>query len=97
MPFVVAATWVAQPGQEQRIESVIRALVSPSRAEPKNHAYVAHRDPENPGTFFLYEQYTDESGFEEHKATEHFQRHAVNEAFPHLQSRALRTYWTLDE
>lgn len=97
MPFVVAATWVAQPGEEQRIESVIRTLTPLSRAEPKNHAYQAHRDPADPRTFFLYEQYTDESGFEDHKATEHFQKHAIGEAFPYLESREARTYWTFEE
>jgi quinol monooxygenase YgiN len=96
MAFVVAATWKAKQGEEDRILDVIRTMTPLSRAEPKCVYYQAQVSPEDPTTFFLYEQYADAQGYEDHKATEHFQKHVFGYAIEHLETREVSTYETID-
>ena len=53
------------------------------------------RDPEDPRSLLFYEAYRDKAAFEEHGATEHFQRLAVGELFPLMESRERTFYETL--
>jgi quinol monooxygenase YgiN len=96
MAFVVAATWIAKPGEEGRVEEVIRTLTPLSRAEEKNLFYQAQVSPEDPRVFFLYEQYVDESGYEDHKATPYFKEHVFDYVLEYLESREVRTFETID-
>jgi len=94
--FVVAAIWKAKAGEEGRILDVIRTMTPLSRAEPKCLFYQAQVSPEDPTTFFLYEQYADVQGYEDHKATEHFQQHVFGYAIEYLEERQVATYETID-
>ena len=96
MAFVVAAIWKAKEGEERRVEEVIRKLTPLSRAEEKNLQYQAHVSPEDPRTFFLYEQYVDADGYEAHKAADYFQENVFNYIFEYLEKREVQTYDTLD-
>jgi quinol monooxygenase YgiN len=96
MPFVVAATWKAKAGEEDYVRSTIELLTPLSRAEPANLQYQAHIDPNNPGTFFLYEQYVDEAGYESHKQSPYFQEHVFGDVLARLEQRQVSTYQTLD-
>jgi quinol monooxygenase YgiN len=96
MAFVVAAIWKAKPGAEQRILDVIKLLTPLSRAEPKCLYYQAQVSPADPTTFLLYEQYTDPQGYEDHKASEYFQKHVFGYALEHLAERQVSTYETID-
>ena len=69
MAFVVAAIWKAKEGEEKRVEETIVKMTPLSRAEEGNLYYQAQVSPEDPRTFFLYEQYVDEAGYETHKAS----------------------------
>lgn len=96
MAFVVAATWRAKEGQEATVASALEQLAPLTRQEPKCIQYIAHRSLENPLVFFLYEQYTDRSGYEEHLASPHFERLARGIAIPNLASREVARYETWD-
>lgn len=96
MAFVVAAIWRAKPGEAERVADVIRTMTPLSRAEPGNVFYQAQVSPEEPETFFLYEQYVDAQAYEDHKASPHFQEHVVGNILEHLAERTVRTYRTLD-
>jgi quinol monooxygenase YgiN len=96
MAFVVAATWRSEPGEAEHVADVIRTMTPLSRAEPGNLFYQAQVSPEEPETFFLYEQYVDAQAYEDHKASAHFQEHVVGKALPRLAERTVRTYQTLD-
>ena len=72
MAFVLVARMTAREGEEERAAEVIPRLVEASRAEPGNVHYIAHRDPEDPRVFLMYEQYRDKAAFEEHGQTDHF-------------------------
>jgi quinol monooxygenase YgiN len=95
MAYVVCAKWTAKPGEEDRIARICAEMTEPSRAEPGNHFYQAHRSPEDPRLFFLYEQYDDEAAYEAHMASEHFTRMVKGEAIPNLESRDREFYDTL--
>ncbi len=95
MAYVVTAKWTAKEGEEDRIARICDEMSEPSRAEPGNHFYQAHRSPENPRLFYLYEQYEDEAGYQAHQDTEHFTRLVKGEAIPNLESREREFYITL--
>jgi quinol monooxygenase YgiN len=97
MAYVVSALWRAQEGEEGRIARIIEELTEPSRAEPGNLFYQAHRSPDDPRLFYLYEQYVDESGYQAHQGSEHFQRLVVGEAIPHLESRERAFFETMGD
>ena len=95
MAYVVTALWTANEGEEERIARIIDEMTEPSRAEPGNLFYQAHRSPENSRLFYMYEQYVDEGGYEDHMNSEHFQRLVVGEAIPNLESRERAFYETM--
>ena len=95
MSFVLVVRMKANEGSEERAVEVARELAEASRAEPGCEAYVPCQDPENPGSFLFYEQYRDKAAFEEHGASEHFQRLALGELFGLMESRERSFYETL--
>ncbi|MGY1671455.1 putative quinol monooxygenase [Geodermatophilus sp. SYSU D00710] len=96
MAFVVAAIWKAKPGEADRVREVIEKMTPLSRAEPGNLYYQAQVSPEDPETFFLYEQYTDAQAYEDHKNTQHFQENVFGYVLEHLAERNVKTYETID-
>jgi quinol monooxygenase YgiN len=96
MAYVVAAIWTAKEGQEETILDVIKKMTPLSRHEPGCVYYQAQRSPENPRVFFLYEQYSNEAGYEAHMATPHFERYVKGDAIPNLESRERTFYETID-
>ena len=96
MTFVVCATWIAKPGNEDRVRDAIEALVAPSRAEPGNMAYRPSRDLDDPRVFFIYEEYVDRAAYEAHGASEHFRRLGVEGAIPLLEARERRFLETFE-
>lgn len=96
MAYVVAAIWRAKRGQEETIARVIEIMTPLSRAEPGCLFYQAHRAVDDPSVFFLYEQYVDESGYEAHMTTPHFEEHVRGVAIPQLESRERAFYQTIE-
>jgi quinol monooxygenase YgiN len=92
MPYVVAATWKAKPGEEEAVAAALSRLASASRAEPGMLLYQLHRDPADQRVFFLYEQYVDPAAYEAHTSSDHFERHALRDAIPRLEARE-RLFW----
>ena len=74
---VLAVVWVAKPGHEDEVAEVFRKLESESRREPGCLMYVVHRKKDEPGRFFIYEQYRDDAALQAHKDSPHFQEYAV--------------------
>ena len=96
MAFVVAVTWVAREGEEERVAQKLRVVAEHTRAEPGCLMYVAQRSVDDPRQFFLYEQYEDEAAFDAHRASEHFKRDVLGDAVPLLETRERQLYETLD-
>lgn len=96
MAYVVAAIWKAKEGHADTILRVIEKMTPPSRKEPGCLFYQAHRSPDDPNVFFLYEQYRDAAGYEAHMASPHFEQYVRGEAIPNLESRERAFYETID-
>ena len=87
MTVVLAVTWVARDGESDAVAELLRQLVPLSRAEPGCLQYDAHRDPDEPNTFFLFERYADQEAFDAHSASAYFQNLVLEQALPLLASR----------
>ena len=96
MAYVVSAVWTAKPGKEELVRDVIRQLVPLSRAEPGCRFYQPYFDPAVPLVFRLFEIYDDEAAYKAHAESEHFQRLALEQAIPQLDSRERRFYETFE-
>ena len=95
MSFVLVVRMKAKEGEEERAVEVARELAAASREEPGCEAFVPCRDSEDPGSILIYEQYRDKAAFEEHGASEHFQRLALNGLFELVGPRERTFYETL--
>jgi len=96
MAYVVAATYRTKEGEEDKVLEILQIMEPLSREEPGCLFYQAHRSPEDPRVFFLYEQYADEAGYQAHMATPHFDEHIKGEAIPRLETRERAFYITID-
>ena len=96
MAYTLVVRMTAPDGQQDRAEELIRRLGEASRQEPGVVQYIAHRDPEDPRVFLIYEQYRDQAAFEAHGQTDHFKEIALGELFPLLENRERAIYETLD-
>ena len=87
MSYVLIVRMKAQEGNEEQAAQVMAELAASSLEEPGCEAYVPCREAEDPRSFAIFERYRDQAAFEEHGQTEHFQRIAVGELWPLLESR----------
>jgi quinol monooxygenase YgiN len=94
--YVVAVTWLAKAGAEDRVAEIIDVVAPLFRADPGCLVYEPHRSLEDPRVFFIYEQYEDEDAFQAHRQTDHFQRWVLGEAVPLLDSRERAFYSTME-
>ena len=92
MSYVLVVRMTVAEGNEERVAEIIPELARASRTEPGCEQYVPCRDPEDPRAYLFYEHYRDQAAFEEHAASEHFQRLAAGELFGLMESRE-RTFW----
>jgi len=96
MAYTLVVRLTAPEGEQDRAAELIRRLEEASRQEPGVVHYIAHRDPDDPRVFLIYEQYRDKAAFEEHGGTDHFKDLALGQLFPLLENRERAIYETLD-
>jgi quinol monooxygenase YgiN len=96
MAYICSATWVAKDGEADTVRRALEHLAPASRDEPGNLYYQPYQDPEQPNVFRIFEVYADEAAFAEHGQTPHFQKWALGEAIPALETRQRDFYTTLD-
>jgi quinol monooxygenase YgiN len=95
MSFVLVVRMTVAEGNEERAAEIIPELAAASRGEPGCELYIPCRDAEDARTYVFFEQYRDRAAFEEHGATEHFQRLAAGELFGLMESRERTFYETV--
>jgi (4S)-4-hydroxy-5-phosphonooxypentane-2,3-dione isomerase len=83
----LTVVYIIKPGHEEEAAELLRNMTGPTRAEPGNIMYQAHRSAADPRKFLLYEQYTGMPAFEAHRATAHFQEYIANGIFNIMESR----------
>jgi quinol monooxygenase YgiN len=96
MAYVLVARMIANEGEEDRAAEIIAELGAASREEPGVVQYIAHRDPDDPRVFLMYEHYRDKAAFEEHGQTEHFKRLGPGALFGLMADRRREFYETMD-
>lgn len=84
--LVLAVTWVAKEGKDEQAAELFRRLTVDSRKEPGCLMYIVHRHKDDPGNFFIYEQYRDQAALDAHRAAPHFQKIAAT-ALPEIAER----------
>lgn len=70
--FVVAISIEAKPGKGDEVAKILEDLVAPTMQEEKVKFFIPYRSPTEPLLFFVYELYTDESGWDAHNQSDHF-------------------------
>ena len=77
------------PEDREEVAEALRQLAAASREEPGCLLYLPHWSEAAPDTVLLYEQYADRAAHEAHRATPHFQKHAVGCLFQRMRERAV--------
>ncbi|OWQ44004.1 hypothetical protein CDL60_27540 [Roseateles noduli] len=88
----VIAHYHVKPGLGDQVGALLVELTAATRREPKNLAYAFYRSPQDPDRYVILEQYTDASGLDDHRASEHFQRLGFGTIIPMLVSREVTSY-----
>ncbi|MGW5171754.1 putative quinol monooxygenase [Streptomyces nodosus] len=89
MAFTVVAHYHCAPADAPAVREALLGMREATPAEPANLAYEVHAEIDRPGSFVLYERYTDRAGFEAHKETDHFAELIVRTVFPLLSERTV--------
>jgi (4S)-4-hydroxy-5-phosphonooxypentane-2,3-dione isomerase len=92
--IVLVANYYTKEGKDDEVAEVLKKMVAycNSDEEPGCISYIVNRSIEDPRKFLLYEQYTDESAVEAHRATDMFQEHIVGTVIPMLDHREPHFY-----
>ena len=90
--FQVIAHYHVKPDQQERVCALLAELAEASRQEPANLDYDFFRSPGNPSHFVILERYTDASGFDTHRASDHFQQIGIGQIIPLLERREVSSH-----
>jgi (4S)-4-hydroxy-5-phosphonooxypentane-2,3-dione isomerase len=94
--IVLAVTWFAKEGQEEKVAELFRRLTEASRREPGCVMFLVHRRKDDPRRFFIYEQNKDDAALEAHRNTPHFLQIARGELLQYAERREAALYTPLD-
>ena len=73
----ITALLIAKPGKAAELETLIRGMVAPCRAEAGNLRWDIWQDRDDPARFVLDELYKDDAAVAAHRATPHFLAYAA--------------------
>jgi quinol monooxygenase YgiN len=71
VPMILCAEFTAKPGSESGVGRLISGLAEKVRRETGSIEFTVYRERDNPGKFFVSEQYLDEASFEAHISAEY--------------------------
>jgi quinol monooxygenase YgiN len=78
----------AKPGAEARLEEVLKSLVEPTRAESGCIDYTMHRDLEEPGVYYFYDNWRSQEDLDAHFEMPYMKR--VVEIAPDILAEPLK-------
>jgi quinol monooxygenase YgiN len=91
--FTVRLKFAADERAE--IAETLRLLAEASRKEPGCVSYIPHQVGDDPDTVVIYEQYRDAKALAAHRASEHFQKHAVGGLYQRMRERSVENLTAL--
>ena len=80
--IAVVATFVAKPGNEDKLKEALQGIVTPTLKEPGALQYDLHRDIKEPRRFVFFERWLSEAALAQHNQTSHIQ--ALGKTLPDL-------------
>ena len=84
--FVVAINIEAKDGKADVVADILERLIARTMAEEGVKFFMPYRSPTNPLSFFIYELYVNEAGWDAHNNSEHFLS-TVEELLPRVKGR----------
>ncbi|WP_445187280.1 putative quinol monooxygenase [Pseudonocardia sp. Cha107L01] len=96
MPYCFTVTYTVAEESREAVADALRAITTPSRAEPGVMDYRAHVSPEDPCTFMVYEVYDEEASFAKHRESEHFAKHFHGVVAPAALTRTFVAFSALE-
>ena len=75
---LVFASFRPKTGQEQEVETILRAMVAPTRSEPGNECYDLYKrktDGDGETSYHLIEKYSDGVALQAHRDSEHYKNY----------------------
>lgn len=94
--YVIVAKWQAKPGAGDEVSALLQEMMAHVQDEPGCAFYTCNRDPADQDRFLLYEQYLNDAAFQDHLATEPFQRIVLGQIVPLLIDRQREVWATID-
>lgn len=88
----VIARWTVDSKNANKVFELAQELVAKSQQEPGNLAYDLYVKKDSPNEVLIFENYKTMEDFEFHKTTEHFQKIAVEQIIPLVESRELLVF-----
>ncbi len=85
--MIIQATYVAAPGNEEKLAEALRGYVTMVLTEPGCIAFDVYRGIDNRRLFILVEQYDDRAAIDAHIASDHFAEVAIAVLRPLLENR----------
>ncbi len=70
-PFALLVTFKVKAGEEKKFEAAFAPCLAATRKEPGCVAYYLNRDPDEPNTYIMYEQFKSLAAVEEHLKQKH--------------------------
>jgi quinol monooxygenase YgiN len=78
----------AKPGAEARLEELLKSLIEPTRAESGCIDYTMHRDLEEPGAYYFYDNWRSQEALDAHFEMPHMKR--IIEIAPEILAEPLK-------
>lgn len=88
----VVAKWKFKQGQLENARPILNQLVSATRSESGNICYDLYHSANDPEQILLFEQYSDDAAFAEHRSSRHFQSLAIGYLIPLLENRTVQVF-----
>ena len=88
--LIVVAQYVVKQGRHDTVVRLMRSNAEASLQEPGCLEFSVYQDVDDPRRILLYERYTDEDAFQEHRQRPHFRDLVEAQVAPLLEKRV----WT---
>lgn len=83
----VFAKWKVKEGHLESVLNVLKIVHDESVKENGNLFYQVHQSKSDPNTIILFEGYSNEHAFEEHKKSLHYHEYVLRKIIPLLEDR----------
>ncbi len=84
------------PEDRADMAETVRLLADASRQEQGCISYIPLTLEEDPDTLLIFEQYVDPSALDAHRASAHFERHAIGGLYQRMKDRSVENLRSIE-